>query len=52
LANELSRIGVTLAAGHAVTTGTCLIPLEIEPQDKVTIDFGVLGQVSCSFTKA
>jgi 2-keto-4-pentenoate hydratase len=52
LANELSHIGVTLAAGHVVTTGTCLIPLEIEPEDTVTIDFGVLGQVSCSFTKA
>ena len=51
LANELSNMSITLAAGHVVTTGTCLIPLEIEPQDTVTIDFGVLGHVNCSFTK-
>jgi len=39
-----------LAAGQTVTTGTCLVPLEIEPADTVLIDFGVLGHVSCSFT--
>ena len=50
LANELSTIGVTLAAGQTVTTGTCLVPLEIEPADTVLIDFGVLGHVSCSFS--
>jgi 2-keto-4-pentenoate hydratase len=51
LANELSTLGITLAAGQIVTTGTCLVPLEFEPQDTVSMDFGVLGQVSCSFTK-
>lgn len=50
LANELSQLGITLAANQIVTTGTCVIPLEIEPQDTVSIDFGVLGHVSCSFT--
>jgi 2-keto-4-pentenoate hydratase len=29
-----------------VTTGTCLVPLEIEPGDEVSADFGVLGRVS------
>ncbi len=43
---------LTLAAGQTVTTGTCLVPLEFEPQDTVSIDFGVLGQVSCSFSAA
>lgn len=51
LANELSNIGVTLAADQVVTTGTCLVPLEIQPNDTVSIDFGVLGQVSCCLTE-
>jgi len=45
LANELSAIGVTLSAGQSVTTGTCLVPMEIQQGDKVSADFGVLGQV-------
>ena len=51
LANELSSIGVKLAAGQTVTTGTCLIPLEVNPGDRVSVDFGVLGQVACRFTE-
>ena len=50
LANELSRLNIPLRAQQIVTTGTCLIPLEIEPLDTVTIDFGVFGSVSCRFT--
>jgi 2-keto-4-pentenoate hydratase len=49
LVNELSAIGVTLSAGKIVTTGTCLTPLEIQPADIVSMDFGLLGQVSCRF---
>lgn len=45
LANELSQHGLTLAQNQIVTTGTCLVPLEITPGDSVTIDFGELGQV-------
>jgi 2-keto-4-pentenoate hydratase len=48
LANELSALGVTLASGQVVTTGTCMTPLEIEPGDKVAVDYGVLGRVECS----
>jgi 2-keto-4-pentenoate hydratase len=50
LANELSAMGLTLAAGQVVTTGTCMVPLEIEPGDGVTADYGVLGRVECSFS--
>jgi 2-keto-4-pentenoate hydratase len=46
LVNELSSLGVTLNAGEAVTTGTCLIPLPIAPGSRVEADFGVLGGVS------
>ena len=50
LANELSRHGVTLAAGQVVTTGTCMVPLEIGPGDDVSADFGVLGRVGLRFS--
>jgi 2-keto-4-pentenoate hydratase len=50
LANELTTMGVTLASGQVVTTGTCLKPLEIEPGDRVVVDYGVLGRVECSFS--
>jgi len=45
LANELSRHDETLAAGQVVTTGTCLVPLEVAPGDEVTLDYGALGRV-------
>ena len=46
LVNELSGLGITLAAGQVVTTGTCLVPLEIEAGDRVHMDFGSLGSVA------
>lgn len=49
LANELSGLGIPLAAGEVVTTGTCMVPLEIGPGDAVTADFGAFGTVSASF---
>ncbi len=52
LANELSKLGITLAAGQVVTTGTCVVPLEIQADDTVTVDFGVLGHVSCTLPQA
>ncbi|QJD71995.1 2-keto-4-pentenoate hydratase [Marinobacterium sp. LSUCC0821] len=48
-ANELSTLGITLAAQQTVTTGTCLVPLEVRPGDSVSVDFGMLGQVGCHF---
>lgn len=44
--NELSQLGIGIAAGEFVTTGTCAVPLEIVPGDLVRMDFGALGQVS------
>lgn len=49
LANELSAHGLTLRAGDIVTTGTCLVPLEIAPGDEVAMDFGILGGLSIRF---
>lgn len=49
LVNELSGLGLALQAGQFVTTGTCMAPLEIEPGDSVTADYGRLGRVSLHF---
>ena len=49
LVNELSRLNLTLRAGQVVTTGTCLVPLPINPGDRVACDFGTLGSVEVSF---
>ena len=49
LANELRQLGVTLKAGHVVTTGTCHPPLPIQSGDFCAVDFGVLGKVSVGF---
>lgn len=46
LVNEVTSLGLTLGAGELVTTGTCAVPLEIEPGDEVSCDFGAFGRVS------
>ena len=50
LVNELSTLGAGLAAGQFVTTGTCMVPLEIEPGDRVRAGYGVLGRISAEST--
>ncbi len=49
LVKELSALGITLAAGQVVTTGTCATPLPVAPGDSVTADFGSLGKVGLTF---
>ena len=46
LVNELSRLGLPLAAGQVATTGTCITPVPIAPGDAVQGDFGIFGRVS------
>jgi 2-keto-4-pentenoate hydratase len=46
LVNELSTLNIPLEAGQVVTTGTCLVPLEIAEGDEVRMDFGALGTVA------
>jgi 2-keto-4-pentenoate hydratase len=50
IANELSALGIGLAEGEVVTTGTCAVPLEIQPGDAVEADFGPFGRVTARFT--
>ena len=52
LANELSRHGMTLAAGQVVTTGTCLVPMDVAPSDEVEVEYGALGRVGIRFAAA
>ena len=46
LVNELSALGITLEAGQFVSTGTCMVPLEVQPGDTVQADFGTLGALT------
>lgn len=46
LVNELSSLGLNLAAGQFVTTGTSTVPVPIEPGDHVFADFGDFGEVA------
>jgi 2-keto-4-pentenoate hydratase len=50
LANELSGLGITLAAGQVVTTGTCVVPMPIAPGVEVVADLGILGTATLRFT--
>lgn len=50
LANELSGLGVTLAAGQVVTTGTCVVPMPVAPGVEVAADLGILGRTTTRFT--
>lgn len=49
LANELSGLGVMLKSGETVTTGTCIIPIEVKPGDRVQADYGEIGLIEASF---
>lgn len=45
LVNALSAQGLTLHAGDTVSTGTCMVPLAIQPGDEVQADYGPLGRL-------
>ena len=46
LVNDLSALGIALEAGQFVSTGTCMVPLEVQPGDTVQADFGTLGALT------
>jgi 2-keto-4-pentenoate hydratase len=45
IANELSLANDMLRAGQVVTTGTCVVPVEIGAGNHVVADFGAIGKV-------
>jgi 2-keto-4-pentenoate hydratase len=51
LANQLSGLGITLQKGHVVTTGTCMVPMELQPGDSASADYGPLGRVHMIFSE-
>ena len=51
LVNQLSSLGITLQKGHVVTTGTCMVPLELQPGDSASADYGPLGRVHMIFSE-
>lgn len=50
LVNELSIYGEGLQAGQFVTTGTCMVPLPIAPDDQLHFDFGAFGVIEAALT--
>ena len=50
LVNELGRHGITLGEGEIVTTGTCVVPVPVAPDDVVTGDYGAFGSLQVRFT--
>lgn len=45
LANELSSLGIGLRAGDWASCGTCMVPLQILPGDRVVADYGSFGRI-------
>ena len=45
LANELSSLGIGLRTGDWASCGTCMVPLEIRPGDRVAADYGAFGRI-------
>lgn len=51
IVNEVTALGITLYAGEFVTTGTCIVPIEIDAGDHIVANFGQLGSVRCSLSQ-
>ena len=49
LANHLSGRGLTLEAGHVVTTGSAADVVQCQPGDTVTAEFGPIGRAEVHF---
>ena len=45
LVNDVTSRGETLRRGQFVTTGTCHVPLVVEPADEILADYGVFGKL-------
>lgn len=46
LANALSALGLGLRAGDWACCGTCMVPLQVQPGDRVVADYGVFGSIT------
>jgi 2-keto-4-pentenoate hydratase len=50
LANALSALGLGLRAGDWASCGTCMVPLEIRPGDRVLADYGSFGRIAIALS--
>ena len=50
LVNELSSLGIALEAGQFVSTGTCMVPLEVQAGDRIEVNYGALGRLGVRFS--
>ena len=50
IANELSSLGLGLAKGQVVTTGTCVVPVNVVPGDRFVASYGDFGRLAVTFT--
>ncbi len=51
LVNELSTLGIGIRAGEWASCGTCMVPLEILPGDRVVADYGTFGQIEIGLSE-
>ncbi len=49
IANELSGLGLGLAQGQVVTTGTCVVPVPVAPGDRFVASYGAFGRLAVTF---
>lgn len=50
LVNEVAGTGTDIKAGELVTTGTCMVPLEVSPGEEAIVDYGIFGTISAHFS--
>lgn len=50
IVNELSAHGIAMEAGQVVTTGTCVVPVAVQPGDLVEAEYGPFGRLSVRFS--
>ena len=51
LVNELSSLGLGLRAGDWASCGTCMVPLQIQPGDRIAADYGLLGRIEIGLSE-
>jgi 2-keto-4-pentenoate hydratase len=50
LVNELGALGLVIEAGQFVSTGTCMVPVAVQPGDRVVADYGAFGRLAVNFS--
>lgn len=51
LANQLSSLGVGLRASDWASCGTCMVPLAVQPGDRVEADYGSFGVIQIGVSR-